>query len=164
MAPWLTRGLVLGVVFAAAIVLQTKLVHDHRGLEVYITAVVFSLLIGFVLAWASVDGWLGKHDRWMNWFIAALIAGPLSGLLNTVGRAMFVDRTSMAELGDQLTGGAAFIALLVLVPAAVGLIVGPRLTSPRPAERPAAAQSVPAPRAQTQPEREPAKAARSDEG
>lgn len=161
MAPWLTRGLVLGVVFAAAVVAHAKMVYEWREYEVYITAAVFSLLIGVVLTWASLDGWQRKTDRWMNWFIAAIIVGPLSGLLNTIGRAMYVDRTSMVELTDELTGGAAFIALLVLIAAAVGLVVSPRLTGASP-EPMAVRPSKPKP--QPTPPREPANAASSDEG
>jgi hypothetical protein len=37
----------------------------------------------------------------------------------------------MNELGPALTGGAAFTALLVLIPAGLGLLVGGKLEAPR---------------------------------
>ena len=51
----------------------------------------------------------------------------MAGILYVIGRAVFVDQTSASDLGGALTGGAAFSALLVLVPAGLGLFVGGRI-------------------------------------
>jgi hypothetical protein len=45
-------------------------------------------------------------------------------VLSLVGKSIFVDQTGVADLGAALTGGAAFTALLVLVPAGVGMLAG----------------------------------------
>jgi hypothetical protein len=94
--------------------------------------ITLALLVGVALAWGGVDGWLRTPNRGLNWFFAGLIAGPVAGLLTVLGKAIFVDATGVWALGQALTGGAAFIALLVMVPAAVGLAVGGRLTPPQP--------------------------------
>src|SRR5699024_3254700 len=60
---------------------------------------------------------------------------PLAGILGVVGRGLFVDQTGVAALGEALTGGAAFLALLVIVPAGIGMFVGSRIIG---AARPAA--------------------------
>jgi hypothetical protein len=45
-------------------------------------------------------------------------------VLGVIGRSVFVDQTGVSELGSALTGGAAFTALLVFVPAGIGLLAG----------------------------------------
>jgi hypothetical protein len=60
--------------------------------------------------------------------------------LYVIGRAIFVDSAGTSELWPALTGGAAFTALLVLVPAGLGLLVGARIhpaRTPSPTPRPA---------------------------
>jgi hypothetical protein len=47
-----------------------------------------------------------------------------------LGQGVFVDDTGVESLGAAITGGAAFTALLVLVPAGIGLALG-RLARPR---------------------------------
>lgn len=89
--------------------------------------VSIALLVGVAAAWAAVDGWLLRRDRGRDWFVAGLITGPVAGVLGVVGRATLVDQTGVGALSDALTGGAAFTALLVIVPAGVGLFAGSRL-------------------------------------
>ncbi len=93
-----------------------------------VTSLVLAVLVGAAAGWGAVDAWRGKPDRGRNWFIAALIAGPVSGVLYVIGRAVFVDQTGVSELAGALTGGAAFSALLVLIPAGLGLFVGGRVS------------------------------------
>ncbi len=119
---------------ATAVALAKIAVFRPTDLTV-ITAVVLALLVGAAALWSALDGWLGLVDAGRIWFIAALVAGPVSGLLTVIGRAVLVDRTGISELGSALTGGAAFTALLVLVPAGAGLLVGRRLGTPRRSER-----------------------------
>jgi hypothetical protein len=74
--------------------------------------------------WAAADTWLDLPERGKVWLIAAFVAGWGAGVLAVLGKALFVDRTGTSELGSALTGGAAFTALAVLVPAGLGLLVG----------------------------------------
>ncbi|WP_407655629.1 B-4DMT family transporter [Amycolatopsis rhabdoformis] len=133
---WLTRGLVMAVVHAAAMTLLAKWSVFHPTDQTVITSVTLAVLVGVAALWGAVDGWLGKPDRGRAWFIASLVAGVVSGILYVIGRAVFVDQTGTAELGAALTGGAAFSALLVMVPAGLGLFVGSRVRRPAAEEEP----------------------------
>lgn len=87
-------------------------------------------LVGVACLWSAIDGWRRVPGRGLAWFFAALFGGLLAGLLGVLGQALFVDQTGISALGAALTGGAAFTALLIMVPAGLGLAVGGRLTTP----------------------------------
>jgi hypothetical protein len=89
-----------------------------------------ALLVGIALVWGGLDGWLRRPDAGMNWFYACLIGGVVAGILGVVGQASFVDQTGVSALGSALTAGAAFTALLILLPAGLGVAVGSRLETP----------------------------------
>ncbi|QRP43822.1 B-4DMT family transporter [Amycolatopsis sp. FDAARGOS 1241] len=129
---WLTRGLVMAVVHAAAMTLLAKWSVFHPTDQTVITSATLAVLVGVAALWSAVDGWRAVAHRGRAWFIAALVAGVVSGVLYVIGRAVFVDQTGVSELGAALTGGAAFSALLVLVPAGLGLFVGGRIRRPAP--------------------------------
>ncbi|MFI5608130.1 B-4DMT family transporter [Amycolatopsis sp. NPDC051903] len=129
---WLTRGLVMAVVHAAAMTLLAKWSVFHPTDQTVITSATLAVLVGIAALWSAVDGWRGVAHRGRAWFIAALVAGVVSGILYVIGRAVFVDQTGVSELAAALTGGAAFSALLVLVPAGLGLFVGGRIRRPAP--------------------------------
>jgi hypothetical protein len=131
MHTWLIRGLTMAVLHAAAFTTVAKVeVFQPTGASV-IQAVAIAVLVGAAALWSALDGWLRREDNGRTWFIAALVTGPVSGALYVIARAVFVDQTSMNELWPALTGGAAFTALLVLIPAGLGLLVGGKLESPR---------------------------------
>ncbi|MGW5054647.1 B-4DMT family transporter [Actinokineospora sp. NPDC004072] len=131
MRMWLVRGGVLAVVHAAAAVFTALLRAQDPTDQSTASALVLGLLAGVSAVWAAVDGWRDVPDRGRTWVIACLVAGWGAAVLGVVGRAVFVDETGVSALGPALTGGAAFTALLVLVPAGLGLLVGPRLTTAR---------------------------------
>ncbi|MGV9298575.1 B-4DMT family transporter [Amycolatopsis sp. NPDC003676] len=127
---WLTRGLVMAVVHAAAMTLLAKWSVFHPTGQTLFTSLTIAVLVGLAALWSAIDGWRGLRDRGRAWFIASLVAGVCSGILYVIGRAIFVDQTGVSELSAALTGGAAFSALLVLVPAGLGLFVGGRIRRP----------------------------------
>ena len=130
MRAWVVRGLGMAVLHAAAEVAVAKAtVYDPTGLTTARIAVI-ALLVGAAALWSALDAWMRREDTGRTWFIAALVAGPVSGILYVAGRAIFVDRTGADELWPAVSGGAAFTALLVLVPAGLGLFVGGRLKRP----------------------------------
>nr|WP_193354408.1 B-4DMT family transporter [Amycolatopsis sp. ATCC 39116] len=134
MRSWLVRGLGMAVLHAIAeVALAKATVYDPTGLTTARIAVI-ALLVGAAALWSALDAWLRREDAGRTWFIASLVAGPVSGVLYVIGRAIFVDRTGAEELWPAISGGAAFTALLVLVPAGLGLFVGGRLK--RPADEP----------------------------
>ncbi|WP_406629552.1 B-4DMT family transporter [Amycolatopsis sp. WGS_07] len=131
---WLTRGLVMAVVHAAAMTLLAKWSVFHPTGQTLFTSLAIAVLVGVAALWSAIDGWRDVPDRGRAWFIASLVAGVCSGILYVIGRAIFVDQTGVSELKAALTGGAAFSALLVLVPAGLGLFVGGRIRRPSAAE------------------------------
>lgn len=109
----------------------------YRDSQTVVTSVVFAVVVGVALTWGAIDGWLRAPERGRRWLLAAVTAGPTAGVAYVIGRAIFVDQTGISALGVQLTSGAAFIVLLVMVPAGLGLFVGGRLSpDPVPAEEP----------------------------
>lgn len=134
MPPWVSRGLGLAVLHAAATIAVAKLAVFRPTDITVVTIVVLALLVGSAALWSALDAWLGLDRAARNWFIAGLITGPLSGVLAVIGRAVFVDQTGLSALGSALTGGAAFTALLVLIPAGLGVLVGTRIRTNRDEE------------------------------
>jgi hypothetical protein len=130
MRPWLTRGCVMAVLYAAAETLLAAVQVDHPTSGSVLDPIVLAVLVGVSGLWAGVDGWLRKPRRGMNWFYGGLIGGVLAGLLSVIAKALFVDQTGVWALGPALTGDAAFIALLIMVPAGLGVAVGGRLAAP----------------------------------
>ncbi|MEU8633827.1 B-4DMT family transporter [Amycolatopsis sp. NPDC048633] len=127
MSAWVIRGLGMAVLHGVALTLLAKYAVYHPTDQTLVVSVALAVLVGAAALWSALDAWRGLPDRGRAWFIAALVTGVVSGILYVIGRAVFVDQTGVSELGGALTGGAAFSALLVLVPAGLGLFVGGRI-------------------------------------
>ena len=124
MGTWLIRGGVLAVVHACAQTIMAGYEVNHPTSKGTLAAIVLGGLVAIAAVWGVVDTWRGVERREMAWLLAALVAGWGAGVLGVIGKSAFVDQTGTSELGAALTGGAAFTALLVLVPAGVGMLVG----------------------------------------
>ncbi|MEU4525365.1 B-4DMT family transporter [Amycolatopsis sp. NPDC024027] len=134
----------MAVLHGVALTLLAKYAVYHPTDQALPVSLALAVLVGAAALWSALDAWRGLPDRGRVWFISALIAGPVAGILYVIGRAVFVDQTGVSELGGALTGGAAFSALLVLIPAGLGLFVGGRIgRSPESGEE---AREVPSPR------------------
>jgi hypothetical protein len=127
---WLIRGFVLAFVLAGADVGLAAIAVHTSSLSV-IRSIVLGVVAGLAALWAALDGWRQLEDRGRVWVLAAVIAGFASGLLRVIGKAVFVDETGMNSLGSALTGDAAFGALVMLIPAGLGLLVGSRISEHR---------------------------------
>lgn len=114
----------MALVHAAAETLRADFGVQHPTSRTLFEAVVLGMLVGVAAVWGAVDRWRDVEDAGRAWLIAALVAGWGAAVLGVIGKSIFVDQTGVADLGGALTGGAAFTALLVLVPAAIGLGVG----------------------------------------
>ncbi|HEY7594567.1 MAG TPA: B-4DMT family transporter [Actinophytocola sp.] len=121
---WLLRGGVLAVVHAAAETVRTGFGVHHPTSRTLFEAIVLGVLVAVAAVWGAVDTWRDVPERGKVWLIASLVAGWGAAILGIVGKSIFVDQSGVADLGAALTGGAAFTALLVLVPACIGLVVG----------------------------------------
>lgn len=133
MRTWLVRGAVMAMVYAVAETVRADFGVRHPTSRTLFEALLLGGLVGLAAVWGAVDRWRGAEDAGRTWLIAALVAGWGSAVLGLVGKSVFVDQTGVADLGGALTGGAAFTALLVLVPAGIGLAAGHWISSSRPA-------------------------------
>lgn len=114
----------LAVVHAAAETVRSDFGVHHPTSRTTFEAIVLGVLVAVGAVWGAVDTWRDVPERGKVWLIASLIAGWGAAILGIVGKSIFVDQSGVADLGGALTGGAAFTALLVLVPACVGLLAG----------------------------------------
>jgi hypothetical protein len=124
----------MAVVHAAAETLRTDFGVQHPTSRTLFEAITLGVLVGAAAVWGAVDKWRGVEDAGRAWLIASLVAGWGAGVLGVIGKAVFVDQSGVADLGSALTGGAAFTALLVLIPAAIGLGAGNWIRSTRGAD------------------------------
>lgn len=124
----------MAVLHGVALTLLAKYAVYHPTDQTLVVSVALAVLVGAAALWSALDAWRGLPDPSRAWFIAALVTGVVSGILYVIGRAVFVDQTGVSELGGALTGGAAFSALLVLIPAGLGLFVGGRIGRTQPAD------------------------------
>ena len=126
MAPWFVRALWMGLLHGAV---QTGVaaVSGRSPEASSVRPIALALLIVAAVLWGAVDALRDLDGRGMQWFVAALVAGPFAGALGVIGSALLVDQTGQEALWVALTGGAAFTALLVLVPAGLGMLVGSSL-------------------------------------
>jgi hypothetical protein len=114
----------MAVVHAAAETVRADFGVAHPTSRTLFEAVTLGVLVGVAAVWGAVDKWRAVEDAGRTWLIASLIAGWGAAILGVIGKSVFVDQSGVADLGSALTGGAAFTALLVLVPAAIGLGAG----------------------------------------
>lgn len=121
----------MAVVHAAAETVRADFGVAHPTSRTLFEAITLGVLVGVAAVWGAVDRWRGVEDAGRTWLIASLVAGWGAAVLGVIGKSVFVDQTGVADLGGALTGGAAFTALLVLVPAAIGLGAGNWIRSSR---------------------------------
>ncbi|MCP2199189.1 B-4DMT family transporter [Lentzea flava] len=123
MRPWFVRALWMGLLHGAV---QTGVaaVGVRSPEATSVRPIAIGLLIAAAVIWGAVDTLRDMPSRGMQWFIAALIAGPFAGALGVIGSALLVDQTGQEALWVALTGGAAFTALLILAPAGLGMVLG----------------------------------------
>lgn len=130
---WLLRSGVLTLVHAAAETVRAGYGAQHPTSRTLFEAIMLGGLVGVAAVWGAVDTWRNVPERGKVWLATALITGWAAAILGLVGRSVFVDQTGVADLGGALTGGAAFTALLVLVPASIGVLAGRWIREPHAA-------------------------------
>ncbi|TDQ01197.1 B-4DMT family transporter [Labedaea rhizosphaerae] len=131
MRPWLTRAAVLAVLHAAA---DTLIAYYRLGEPTALSlprGVALGVLVGVAALWGALDGLRRKLDSGRTWVLAAIFGGLLAAIIGLVAKAILLNQTSEEDIWPAITGGAAFTALLVLIPAGIGLAVGGAMKSPR---------------------------------
>lgn len=118
----------MAIVDAGTVVVLADVRAYHPG-SIAAAPLGLGVVVGVAVLWAGLDGWLRRPVEAGTWFAAGLLAGPLAGLLSVAAQALLVDATGTEALGTALTGGAAFLALLVAGPAVLGRALGHMLRS-----------------------------------
>ncbi|MGH3727042.1 MAG: B-4DMT family transporter [Mycobacterium sp.] len=146
---WLTRGAVLAVLMVLVRVVQGLAISVW---ETHVTAINVVLMIVFVAAvagWALVDGRRDaqrnpdpdhRDDLAMWWLLAGIFAGAVSGLVVWL-ISLFNHGIYAAGILAELTTTAAFIGLLVFVPAMAAVFGGRLLVDRKEKEHAALQQS-----------------------
>ncbi|WP_246003148.1 B-4DMT family transporter [Nocardia tenerifensis] len=150
MNAWVLRGVALGalVVVLRAVLGFAMVNWPTHG--VWMRMFCLILLVGAVLCWGLLDGRSDRTaepdpergtDLTLRWLKAAVVAGLGSGLVSWI-----IDWLPKFDLGDngilfELTASAAFIVLLVFVPALIGVGLG-RILADRTRGKRAPAQTA----------------------
>ncbi|MBV8933125.1 MAG: B-4DMT family transporter [Kutzneria sp.] len=135
MRAWLVRGVSMAVVHAVVLTAVADVRVTHPDWTAWARPLSLAVLAVLAMLWGGLDTWQGRTGHGMVWFRAALLAGPTAGVLGLVGQGLLVDKTGVEALGAAVTGGAAFTALLVLVPAFAGLALARITSHPAAAEQ-----------------------------
>lgn len=125
-----------GFVFAAAMVVvrvfQGALINAWQTQAGLISIVLLLLFITGVVVWGVLDGRADakaqpdpdrRQDMAMTWLLAGLLAGVLSGAIAWLIALVYKDIYTGGLL-NELTTFAAFTALIVFVPAIIGVAFG----------------------------------------
>ncbi len=125
-----------GLAFAGAMIvvrlIQGALINAFQTQAGLISLVLLVLFIIGVVIWGSLDGRADaranpdpdrRQDLAMTWLLAGLLAGVLSGAVCWI-IALFYQGLYTGGLINEVTTFAAFTALIVFVPAIIGVTVG----------------------------------------
>ncbi|MCG5433630.1 B-4DMT family transporter [Mycobacterium sp. MYCO198283] len=132
MKSWLMRGLVFAAAMVILRLVQSALINmfETKALMISVSLVV---IFGVVVAvWGYVDGRADaranpdpdrRDDLAMTWLLAGLVAGILSGLIAWLISKFYTELYAEGLL-NEISTFAAFTALLVFLPAILGVAVG----------------------------------------
>lgn len=133
MAKWLSRGIVFAALMVVVRLVQGALINqfETRALLISVSLVAVFAILAFV--WGLVDGRADaranpdpdrRDDLAMTWLVAGLIAGVLSGAVSWAISLVYQSVGNVGGLMNELTTFAAFTALLVFLPAVLGVAIG----------------------------------------
>ena len=128
---WVVRALGMAAVHTAAQVTVAAAGTRDADSAWLARATALAVVVGVAALWGALDGWRRLESSGWRWLAAGLVAGPVAGLFGAVGQGVLVDATGPEALLVAVTGGAAFTALLVMVAAWLGIVVGRLLEPPR---------------------------------
>ena len=137
MAKWLSRGIVFAALMVVVRLVQGALINqfETQALLISVSLVAVFAILAFVWGW--VDGRADaranpdpdrRDDLAMTWLVAGLIAGLLSGAVSWAISLVYKSMGNVGGLMNELTTFAAFTALLVCLPAVLGVAIGRWIT------------------------------------
>jgi hypothetical protein len=132
MNKWLLRGLVYAAAMIVLRLIQGAMINAWQTEAGLISVVLLVLFVIGVVAWGVIDGRADaranpdpdrRQDLAMVWLLAGLVAGVLSGLVCWL-IALFYQGVYTGGLLNEVTTFAAFTALIVFLPAIIGVTIG----------------------------------------
>ncbi|MGO8772530.1 MAG: B-4DMT family transporter [Mycobacterium sp.] len=129
---WMLRGLVYAGAMVVVRLVQGTLINAFQTQAGLISLVLLLLFIIGVVVWGFLDGRADaranpdpdrRQDLAMTWLLAGLVAGLLSGAVSWL-LALFYKGLYTGGLLNEITTFAAFTALLVFLPAIIGVTLG----------------------------------------
>lgn len=132
MGKWLTRGLALAALMVVVRLVQGALINQFPTDAAPISIILLALFTVIVLLWGWIDGRADakanidpdrRQDLAMTWLVAGLLAGLLSGVVTWLISLVYPPLYN-GGLMNELTTFASFTALLVFLPATVGVALG----------------------------------------
>ncbi len=102
--------------------------QTQRTAGLVVVVVVAMVWAGLDVLRENVDD-AERDDLPLRWLKAAVLAGPVAGLVGWAVESVFIDSVGTSTLVGDVIGGGAFTALLIVVPAMIGLAFG-RLARP----------------------------------
>ncbi len=136
MAKWLSRGLLFAALMVVVRLVHGTLINQFATQAVTISVSLCAVLVVLAGLWGWFDGRTDartnpdpdrRADLAMAWLlaglVAGLVAGPVSWLISMAYKPVYT-----GGLVSELTTFAAFTALLVFLPAVLGVAIGRWLT------------------------------------
>ena len=132
MKSWQIRGLVFAAVMVVVRLIQGTLINAFQAQAGLISLVLVVLFIVGPLLWGLLDGRADaranpdpdrRRDLAMTWLLASLVAGTLSGAVCWI-LGLFYNGLYTGGLVNEVTTFASFTALLVFIPASIGVALG----------------------------------------
>jgi hypothetical protein len=131
MKSWLLRGLVFAALMVVVRLVQGAMINTWETQAGLISVFLVAIFFVAVLAWGLFDGRADaranpdpdrRSDLAMTWLLAGLVAGVLSGAVAWF-ISLFYKGLYVEGLINEVTTFAAFTALLVFIPAIVGVAI-----------------------------------------
>jgi hypothetical protein len=142
MSKWLTRGVALAALMVVVRLVQSTLIDQFPTKAGLISVILLTVFALIVLIWGYIDGRADaranvdpdrRQDLAMTWLGAGLLAGWLSGVATWLISLLYPPLYN-GGLMNEITTFASFTALLVFLPAVVGVALGRWLTDRNPPE------------------------------
>lgn len=133
MISWGVRSIAMTAVHVIARVVLGIIITAAPLQGVLSRNVAFAIVVVIALVWAGLDGVVDarqhplvedRNDLIMRWIITGLITGVAAGLICHILERLGADGIGSQSLLFDLTSGAAGTALMIIVPASIGIAVG----------------------------------------
>ncbi len=133
MTKWMVRGLVFAAGMIIVRLFQGALINAFQEMAGLISVALVLLFVTAVFIWALIDGRADareqpdpdrRHDLAMVWLLAGLVAGLVDGVVIWLISLFYPNGLYTGSLINEVSTFAAFVALLVFLPAMGAVVLG----------------------------------------